>query len=350
MENMEERTKILEVKNLKTHFHTYQGVVRAVDDVSFDLYQGEILGIVGESGGGKSITGFSIIKLIDEPGIIEQGEINFEGKNIVKMSDYEMNKIRGKEISMIFQDPMTSLKPVYTIGRQLEEVLILHENLSKAERHKRCVELLNSVGISNAEKRLQNYPHEFSGGMRQRVMIAMGLSCNPKILIADEPTTALDVTVQAQILDLIRDLRKDFGTAIVWISHDLGVVAGLAERVLVMYAGFIVEDAPVDQLYANPKHPYTEGLLASLPTIEDDSKKRLDSIKGLPPYMNRLPQGCPFAPRCKYAMDICYQKSPQLTYRNQEKTHMAACWLDDLAGLDSKDDNKRGNAKKEIIG
>src|SRR6056297_1599042 len=238
---MEERNKILEVKNLKTHFHTFQGVVKAVDDVSFDLYEGEVLGIVGESGGGKSITGFSIINLIEEPGRIEHGEINFEGKNIVKQTEFELNKIRGKKISMIFQDPMTSLNPVYTIGKQLEEVLILHENLSKNERHRRCVELLQSVGISNAEKRLKNYPHEFSGGMRQRVVIAIALASRPKIIIADEPTTALDVTIQAQILKLMQRIVAENNCALILITHDLAVIAEMANRVNVMYCGKIVE-------------------------------------------------------------------------------------------------------------
>lgn len=343
--------KLLEINDLTVHFETREATIHAVNGISYSLDTGETIGIVGESGSGKTVCSMSLLKLIDmPPGRIVRGTAKFNGIDLLKLSPRELKKIRGKEIGVIFQDPMTSFNPVMTIGDQLTEGLIEQTGISKKKAQEKAVELLNIVGIPSPKERLKDYPGFFSGGMRQRVMIAMGLICNPKILIADEPTTALDVTVQAQILDLIRDLRKDFGTAIVWISHDLGVVAGLAERVLVMYAGFIVEDAPVDKLYANPKHPYTEGLLASLPTIEDDSKKRLDSIKGLPPYMNRLPQGCPFAPRCKYAMDICYRERPQLTYRDQEKTHMAACWLDDPAALESKGENKKGNAEKEIIG
>mgnify|MGYP006290461135 CR=1 FL=1 len=321
---MEERNKILEVKNLKTHFHTFQGVVKAVDDVSFDLYEGEILGIVGESGGGKSITGFSLINLIEEPGRIVQGEINFEGKNIVKKSEFEMNKIRGKKISMIFQDPMTSLNPVYTIGRQLEEVLILHENLSKAQRHKRCVELLNSVGISNAEKRLQNYPHEFSGGMRQRVVIAIALASNPKIIIADEPTTALDVTIQAQILRLMQKIVAENNCALILITHDLAVIAEMAHRVNVMYCGKIVETGYTKDIINHYSHPYTEGLIGSIPSTDQD-KERLTTISGVVPNMFDLPKGCKFAPRCKYRQDICFESEPGMT--DIDSTHKVACFF-----------------------
>lgn len=321
---MEERNKILEVKNLKTHFHTFQGVVKAVDDVSFDLYEGEILGIVGESGGGKSITGFSVINLIEEPGRIVQGEINFEGKDIVKKSEYEMNKIRGKKISMIFQDPMTSLNPVYTIGRQLEEVLILHENLSKAQRHKRCVELLNSVGISNAEKRLQNYPHEFSGGMRQRVVIAIALASNPKIIIADEPTTALDVTIQAQILRLMQKIVEENNCALILITHDLAVIAEMAHRVNVMYCGKIVETGFTKDIINHYAHPYTEGLIGSIPSTDQD-KERLTTISGVVPNMFDLPKGCKFAPRCKYSQDICFESEPGMT--DIDNTHKVACFF-----------------------
>lgn len=321
---MNERNKILEVKNLKTHFHTFQGVVKAVDDVSFDLYEGEILGIVGESGGGKSITGFSIIKLIEEPGRIVEGEINFEGKNIVKKSEYEMNKIRGKKISMIFQDPMTSLNPVYTIGRQLEEVLILHEHLSKVERHKRCVELLNAVGISNAEKRLQNYPHEFSGGMRQRVVIAIALASNPKIIIADEPTTALDVTIQAQILRLMQNIVKENNCALIMITHDLAVIAEMAHRVNVMYCGKIVETGYTKDIINHYAHPYTEGLIGSIPSTDQD-KERLTTIKGVVPNMFDLPKGCKFAPRCKYSQSVCFESEPEMTA--VDSTHKVACFF-----------------------
>lgn len=321
---MEERTKILEVKNLKTHFHTYQGVVKAVDDVSFDLYQGEVLGIVGESGGGKSITGFSIIKLIEEPGIIEQGEINFEGKNLVKMSEYEMNKIRGKKISMIFQDPMTSLNPVYTIGKQLEEVLLLHENLSKQERFKRCVELLNAVGISNAEKRLKNYPHEFSGGMRQRVVIAIALASNPKIIIADEPTTALDVTIQAQILRLMQKLVAENNCSLIMITHDLAVIAEMANRVNVMYCGKIIETGYTKDIINHYAHPYTEGLIGSIPSTDED-KERLTTIKGVVPNMFDLPKGCKFAARCKYSQKVCFENEPEIV--DIDGIHKVACFF-----------------------
>jgi oligopeptide/dipeptide ABC transporter ATP-binding protein len=321
---MQERNKILEVKNLKTHFHTFQGVVKAVDDVSFDLYEGEILGIVGESGGGKSITGFSVINLIEEPGRIVQGEINFEGKNIVKKSEYEMNKIRGKKISMIFQEPMTSLNPVYTIGRQLEEVLILHENLSKAQRHKRCVELLDSVGISNAEKRLQNYPHEFSGGMRQRVVIAIALASNPKIIIADEPTTALDVTIQAQILRLMQKIVQENNCALILITHDLAVIAEMAHRVNVMYCGKIVETGFTKDIINHYAHPYTEGLIGSIPSTDHD-KERLTTISGVVPNMFDLPRGCKFAPRCKYRQDICFESEPGMT--DIDSNHKVACFF-----------------------
>lgn len=321
---MEERTKILEVKNLKTHFHTYKGVVKAVDDVSFDLREGEILGIVGESGGGKSITGFSIIKLIEEPGIIEQGEINFEGKNLVKMSDHEMNKIRGKKISMIFQDPMTSLNPVYTIGKQLEEVLLLHDNLSKTQRHTRCVELLNAVGISNAEKRLKNYPHEFSGGMRQRVVIAIALASNPKIIIADEPTTALDVTIQAQILRLMQKIVVENNCALILITHDLAVIAEMADRVNVMYCGKIMETGYTKDIINHYSHPYTEGLIGSIPSTDED-KERLTTIQGVVPNMFDLPKGCKFAARCNFRQDICFEKEPDIT--EVADIHKVACFF-----------------------
>ena len=321
---MHDRKKILEVKNLKTYFHTFKGIVKAVDDVSFELYEGEILGIVGESGGGKSITGFSIINMIDEPGKIESGEILFEDKNIVDYTESEMNKIRGKQISMIFQDPMTSLNPVYTIGKQLEEVLILHENLSKAKRHNKCIELLNAVGISNAEKRLKNYPHEFSGGMRQRVVIAIALASNPKIIIADEPTTALDVTIQAQILSLMKNLVQKNNCALLLITHDLAVIAEMADRVNVMYCGKIVETGYTKDIINKHTHPYTEGLIGSIPGTEGE-KERLTTIKGVVPNMFDLPRGCKFSPRCRNSQSICSEQEPEM--EEVEGIHRTACFF-----------------------
>ncbi len=319
---MENRKKILEVKNLRTYFHTFKGVVKAVDDISFDLEEGEILGIVGESGGGKSITGFSVINLIEEPGKIETGEIIFEGKDITKNTESQMNHIRGGKISMIFQDPMTSLNPVYTIGKQLEEALILHGNLNKKGRYKRCIELLNSVGISNPEKRLKNYPHEFSGGMRQRVVIAIALASNPKIIIADEPTTALDVTIQAQILKLLKELVNEKKCALMLITHDLAVVAEMADRVNVMYCGKIVETGYVHDIINNYAHPYTQGLINSIPNA-DEEKQRLTTIDGVVPNMFDLPKGCKFAPRCKYCQNICVEKEPNVI--EIDSIHRVAC-------------------------
>jgi oligopeptide/dipeptide ABC transporter ATP-binding protein len=321
---MDNRRKILEVKNLKTYFHTHKGVVKAVDSVSFDLEEGEILGIVGESGGGKSVTGFSVIRLIDEPGRIEDGEIIFNGIDLMKKSESYMTTIRGKHISMVFQDPMTSLNPVYTIGRQIEEVLILHEKLSKEQRHKRCVELLNSVGISNAEDRLNNYPHQFSGGMRQRVIIAIALASNPDLIIADEPTTALDVTIQAQILKLMKKLSKETNSALILITHDLAVISELTDRVNVMYCGKIVETGYTQEIINNPAHPYTKGLLESIPDI-DEEKKRLSTIAGIVPNMFALPEGCKFADRCSFAQDICREKEPPVVELGNR--HEAYCFF-----------------------
>lgn len=309
---MSEREKILEVKNLKTYFYTHKGVVKAVDSVNFDLERGEILGIVGESGGGKSVTGFSVIRLIDEPGRIVEGQIIFKGTDLMRKSELYMTTIRGKEISMVFQDPMTSLNPVYTIGRQLEEVLILHENLTREERRRRCVELLNNVGIPNAESRLNNYPHQFSGGMRQRVIIAIALASNPELIIADEPTTALDVTIQAQILKLMKQLSRETNSALILITHDLAVISELTDRVNVMYCGKIVETGYTQEIIRRPAHPYTQGLLSSIPDI-DEEKKRLSTIPGIVPNMFELPAGCKFAERCPYAGDICWEKEPEVT-------------------------------------
>ncbi len=316
------KKKLLEVKNLRTYFHTFKGTVKAVDDISFDLYEGEILGIVGESGGGKSISGFSVIRLIDEPGEIETGEIIFNGEDLMKKSENEMNQIRGKEISMVFQDPMTSLNPVYTIGQQMEEVLLLHENINKDQRKQRCIELLESVGISNPESRLKSYPHQFSGGMRQRVVIAIALAANPKLIIADEPTTALDVTIQAQILRLMANLVKEQGCSLMLITHDLAVVSEMADRINVMYCGKIVESGKAKNIVNNQRHPYTEGLINSIPNLDVD-KRRLETISGIVPNMFNLPKGCNFSPRCEYCKDICMEKEPELLEVHRE--HYVAC-------------------------
>ncbi|KNZ69030.1 oligopeptide/dipeptide ABC transporter ATPase [Thermincola ferriacetica] len=317
---------LLAVEDLKTYFYTEAGVVKAVDGVSFTLKKGETLGVVGESGSGKSITAMSILQLIaSPPGRIVGGKIIFNGENLLDKSPEEIRKIRGNEIAMIFQDPMTSLNPVLTIGEQLIEVIILHQKLDKKSAAKKAVEMLSLVGIPEAEKRLKAYPHQFSGGMRQRAMIAIALSCNPKLLIADEPTTALDVTIQAQILKLMNDLKERFHTSIMMITHDLGVVAEICDDVVVMYAGRPVEYADVNTLFESPLHPYTWGLLASLPRIDDREKKRLEPIEGLPPDLVNMPPGCPFAPRCKKAMEICRVQRPE--YREIKKGHLVACHL-----------------------
>jgi oligopeptide transport system ATP-binding protein len=318
---------LLQVKDLKTQFFTQDGVVNAVNGVTFDLYEEETLGIVGESGSGKSVTALSIMGLIPQPpGKITDGEVLFKGKNLVGLPEDEMRKIRGKEIAMIFQDPMTSLNPVLTISRQIGEALQLHMNMDRAAARKRTIELLKLVGIPSAADRIDDYPHQFSGGMRQRVMIAMALSCNPKLLIADEPTTALDVTIQAQILDLIKRLKREFGTAVMMITHDLGVVAGMCDRVQVMYAGHLVEQASVEQLYADPRHPYTLGLIRSVPRLDEARKERLEPIPGLPPDLVNVPPGCPFYPRCSFHIPVCLEQRPLL--RPVDGAHTAACWVD----------------------
>jgi oligopeptide transport system ATP-binding protein len=318
---------LLEIKNLKTRFFTQDGVVHAVNGISLYLNEGETLGLVGESGCGKSVSMLSVLRLIPQPpGKIVGGEVWFEGKDLLKISEDEIRKIRGNKIAMIFQDPMTSLNPVLTIGQQLGEPLMLHMGMSKKEAREESIRLLKMVGIPEAEKRLDDYPHQFSGGMRQRVMIAMALACNPKILIADEPTTALDVTIQAQIIDLVKRLRDEIGMAIIWITHDLGIIAGLAQRVNVMYAGFIIETAPVKKLYGDPRHPYTLGLLRSVPRLDAPIKEKLTPIEGLPPDLIGLPPGCPFAPRCEYAIDRCREENPQL--EPVDTDHSVACWVD----------------------
>lgn len=317
---------LLEVKNLRTHFHTRSGVVKAVDGVSFNLQEGETLGIVGESGSGKSVTALSIMRLIASPPgkILEGSEISFAGDNIVEMTEDELLELRGGKISMIFQDPMTSLNPVFTVGFQISESVKTHLKLSGKAAEARTLEMMERVRIPDARRRLKSFPHEFSGGMRQRVMIAIALSCNPRLLIADEPTTALDVTIQAQILDLMKALSNEFHTSVMLITHDLGVVAGMCQRVVVMYAGRIVEEAPTRQLFARPAHPYTHALLQSIPRLEDNKKQRLTPIKGQPPDLVNLPPGCPFAPRCPKVQERCRIETPMLETVAEGQT--AACF------------------------
>ncbi len=319
---------LLELCELQTHFYTFEGIAKAVDGVSFYLDHGEILGIVGESGCGKSVTAQTIMKLIPQPpGRIVGGQVLFHDENLIDYSPAQMRTIRGNRIAMIFQEPMTSLNPVYTIGDQIAEMFTLHQKLSKRESLNQAVEMLRKVQIPAPEKRISQYPHQLSGGMRQRAMIVMALSCNPEILIADEPTTALDVTVQAQILELMLQLQADYGTAIMMITHDLGVIAELAGRVVVMYAGRVVEEADTRAIFQQTKHPYTEGLLKSIPQPGDRSEKgreRLDEIKGTVPNLYNLPDGCSFAPRCAYVMDICRQHMPQLQALTER--HTVRCW------------------------
>ncbi len=318
---------LLEVQELETTFKTAEGIVHAVNGVSFGLKEGETLGVVGESGCGKSVTMLSVLGLIPSPpGKIIAGQANFFGRDLMKMSNEEIRAVRGAQIGMVFQDPMTSLNPVLTVGRQLTEPLMLHLGMTRKQAEDRAAEMLEIVGIPNAKDRLSDYPHQFSGGMRQRVMIAMALSCSPQVLIADEPTTALDVTIQAQITDLVKRLRNELGMAIIWITHDLGVVAGLAQRVIVMYGGYIIEEAPVNELYANPLHPYTIGLIGSLPRVDGKEPERLASIEGLPPILFEKPRHCPFAPRCKWVMERCWNENPVLETVAPE--HRVACWAD----------------------
>ena len=317
--------RLLEVKDLTTHFFTQDGVVKAVDGISYYLDEGETLGIVGESGCGKSVSALSIMRLVaDPPGKTIAGEVFFEGEDILKVDDSEMRRIRGNRIAMVFQEPMTSLNPVLTIGRQITETLELHQKMNKNQARDRAAELLNMVGIPESTRRLKDYPHQFSGGMRQRVMIAMALSCGPKLIIADEPTTALDVTIQAQILELMQDLSTELGTAMIIITHNLGVVARYASRVNVMYAGKIIETGTAKDIYGNPSHPYTLGLLNSVPRLDAIEKKKLDPIEGLPPDLIDLPPGCSFAPRCKFAYERCFQETPVLSEVSDK--HESACW------------------------
>ncbi|NLZ33479.1 ABC transporter ATP-binding protein [Clostridium isatidis] len=318
-------SKLLEVNNLKTSFKTHIGDVQSVRGVSFYLNKGEALGIVGESGCGKSVTMMSIMRLLPDNAVIEADSIQFDNKEISNLKEKEMQTLRGNEMAMIFQDPMTSLNPLYTIGEQLTEHLIKHKKISKKEAEEKAIEMLKLVGIPSPEKRLKQYPHEFSGGMRQRVMIAMSLICNPKLIIADEPTTALDVTIQAQILDLMKDLKNKLDTSIILITHDLGVVADLCTRINVMYGGIIVEEGTDEDIFYNPKHPYTWGLLNSVPNPKSDKKEKLKPIEGQPPDLLKPPVGCPFAARCKYAMKVCVDHLPPLF--EISKGHKAACWL-----------------------
>jgi oligopeptide transport system ATP-binding protein len=323
--------KLLEVKGLRTQFFTQDGVVHAVNGISYHLNEGETLGIVGESGCGKSVSVLSVMQLIPQPpGKIVGGEVWFDGRDLMGLQEDEVRQVRGNRIAMIFQDPMTSLNPVLTVGQQVNEALQLHLGMDKAQARQRTIELLEMVNIPEAENRVDDYPHQFSGGMRQRVMIAMALSCNPQLLVADEPTTALDVTIQAQIVDLVKKLKEDIGMAIIWITHDLGVVAGLAERVVVMYAGYIVEEAPVKEVYGDPRHPYTLGLLGSIPRLDEERKEKLTPIEGLPPDLIDPPPSCPFGPRCRFRIDRCLTENPQLA--PVAPGHRIACWVDVQTG------------------
>src|SRR5258708_4922781 len=316
---------LLQVQDLKTVFPTRDGVVKAVDGVSFELHAGETLGIVGESGSGKSVTALSVMRLLQRPGKIVGGKVNFMGRDLTKVSEGEMREVRGEEIAMIFQDPMTSLNPVFRTGWQVAEPVRLHRSMDKSKAMEVAVEMLGKVGIPSPASRARDYPHQFSGGMRQRAMIAMGLTTLPKVLIADEPTTALDVTIQAQILQLLRDVNRDFGTPTILITHNLGVVAGMCERVMVMYAGRIVESGPTVDVFAHPKHPYTWSLLRSIPRLVADAHEPLQPIEGLPPDLIDLPTGCSFHPRCSFTIERCSRDVPVLNRVGE--TQLAACWV-----------------------
>ncbi len=335
--------KLLEVNNIKTSFFTHVGEVQAVRGVSFNLDKGEAIGIVGESGSGKSVTSMSIMRLLQHPGKIVNGNIMFKGQDLTKVSERKMMSIRGNEIAMIFQDPMTSLNPVYRIGNQIVEVLRKHRNMNKSEARKKAIEMLELVGIPSPEQRVDNYPHEFSGGMRQRAMIAIALACEPDLLIADEPTTALDVTIQAQILELMKDLKDKINTSIILITHDLGVVADVCSRIVVMYGGLVMEEGTAEEIFYQPKHPYTMGLLKSIPRMDLEYKKRLVPIEGSPPDLLNPPKGCPFAARCPYAMKICQEKRPPYFYSGEG--HRAMCWLqhEDAPKVEVQTGVKRGN-------
>ncbi len=330
---------LLEVRHLETRFFTEEGIVHAVNGISYTLDEGESLGIVGESGSGKSVGVLSIMGLIPTPpGRITGGEVIFNGRDLLKLSPADMRRVRGNEIAMVFQDPMTSLNPVLTIGRQMTEGMELHLGMNQEQARERAAELLTLVGLPNAADRLDDYPHQFSGGQRQRIGIAMALSCNPAILIADEPTTALDVTIQAQIVDLVKQLKEKIGMAVIWITHDLGVVASMVEKVAVMYSGFIVEMASVQDLYKETSHPYTLGLLESLPKVDAKSKQRLIPIEGLPPDLLIEPKHCPFAPRCRYAVERCWEENPPL--KAIAPKHYTACWQWEAAYEDAQQNIK----------
>jgi oligopeptide transport system ATP-binding protein len=318
---------LLDLKELTTRFYTRDGVVHAVSGVSYPIHEGEIIGVVGESGCGKSVHALSVMRLIpDPPGRIEGGEVRFDGRDLLDLSEEEMRQIRGGEIAMVFQDPMSSLNPALTVGFQIVEALKLHRDMDNGSAKEYTAELLTMVGIPDAANRLDDYPHQFSGGMRQRAMIAMGISCTPKLLIADEPTTALDVTIQAQILDLVKRLQERLGMAVMWITHDLGVVAEIAETINVMYAGYVVERGEVRDIYNSPRHPYTLGLLGSLPRLDEDPAERLLSIPGLPPDLIDLKPGCPFAARCVYAAEQCWDETPILEPTDGSTMHEVSCW------------------------
>jgi oligopeptide/dipeptide ABC transporter ATP-binding protein len=325
--------RLLEVKGLKVRFVTEDGVVRAVDGVDFELDRGKVLGIVGESGSGKSVTAMTILGLTRDRNTRFEGEVDYKGRNLLELSESSLRDVRGNEIAMIFQDPMTSLNPVYTVGDQIIEAIQTHEGANKREAKRRAVELLRQVGIPNPQQRVDDFPHQFSGGMRQRAMIAMALSCNPDVLIADEPTTALDVTIQAQILELLDNLREDFDSSVILITHDLGVVAEVADEIIVMYAGRVVERGSKRDVFYDPQHPYTWGLLGSIPRLDRPKPKKLHSIEGTPPSLINLPTGCKFRPRCPHAFDKC-QEEPELKRRVDESGHLDRCWL-------SVDDKRR---------
>jgi oligopeptide/dipeptide ABC transporter ATP-binding protein len=325
--------RLLDVKGLKVRFVTEDGVVRAVDGVDFELDRGEVLGIVGESGSGKSVTAMTLLGLTRDKNTRFEGEVIYKGQNLLDLPESRLRDVRGNEIAMIFQDPMTSLNPVYTVGDQIVEAIVTHEQATKREAKRRAAELLRQVGIPNPTQRVDDYPHQFSGGMRQRAMIAMALSCNPDILIADEPTTALDVTIQAQILELLDRLREDFDSAVILITHDLGVVAEVAKDIIVMYAGRVVEHGPKRQAFYDPQHPYTWGLLGSIPRLDRPKPEKLHSIEGMPPSLINLPRGCKFRPRCPHAFDKC-EEEPELKNRVEDREHLDRCWL-------SVDDKRR---------
>jgi oligopeptide/dipeptide ABC transporter ATP-binding protein len=333
--------RLLEVKGLKVRFATEDGVVRAVDGVDFELDRGKVLGIVGESGSGKSVTALTLLGLTRDRNTTFEGEVLYKGQNLITQSEARLRDVRGNEIAMIFQDPMTSLNPVYRVGDQISEAILTHENVTKRAAHQHAVELLRRVGIPNPQQRVDDYPHQFSGGMRQRAMIAMALSCNPDILIADEPTTALDVTIQAQILELIDALKDDFDSAVILITHDLGVVADVADEVIVMYAGRVVERGSKRDVFYDPQHPYAWGLLGSIPRLDRPKPEKLHSIEGQPPSLINLPQGCKFRPRCPHAFDKCFEE-PELENRVDERGHLDRCWL--------SVDDKRKLRERTVVG